>query len=237
MEDEGPARRRLEQMVRQHQSLTLAGSLRSGREAMEKLPDLGADLLLLDIQLKDKTIFEVLEQLPFPMEARIIFVTAYDQYALRAFEVEAVDYLLKPFDQQRFDQAIERVIRRAFTGLDEDLIRSIWENLSNKPERLQIPEGNKSHLFVAGDIQYIQADAYYAAFRTPEGKQLIRISLKKLESILPGEFVRINKSTIVNRNHIRKVEHRKNDSTVTMNSGDEFTVTFLSRYEINRSEV
>jgi len=234
VEDEGPARRRLEQMVQQHEVLTLAAALKSGREAMEKLPDLHADLLLLDIQLKDKTIFEVLDQLPIHQDSRIIFVTAYDQYAIKAFELEAIDYLLKPFDQQRFDQAIERVIRRELTGSYEDLMRILRQNLAKKQQRILIPEGKKSYHFTADDIQYIRADAYYAAFHTFENKQLIRISLKKLENILPLDFVRINKSTIVNRNHIRKIEHRKNDSTVTLKRGIEFTVSemYVDKFEV-----
>jgi len=222
VEDEGPARRRLEKMVEAHSSLHLIASLKSGQEAITQIPQYQPDLLLLDIQLKDKTAFEVLSQIQTSIDSKIIFITAYDKYAIKAFEVEAIDYLLKPYDEVRFNTSISRVIKNDNPPLDVTLLNALKESLQQDKPKIRIPEGNKNHLFLANDIIYIQSDKYYVYIHTKAEKRLIRITLKRLEAILPKDFIRINKSVIINSQYISQIEYQKTTSRILLINGNEF---------------
>ncbi len=222
VEDEGPARRRLEKMVEKHPFLELFMSLKSGQEAIDQIPQHQPDLLLLDIQLKDKTSFDVLAQIQNSIDSKIIFITAYDKYAIKAFEVEAIDYLLKPYDEIRFDTAISRVIKSNNPPLDATILNVLKQSLLGESSKINIPEGNKSHIFTANDILYIQSDKYYVYIHTNSEKRLIRITLKRLEAILPKKFIRINKSVIINTQYISQIEYQKISSKILLTNGDEF---------------
>ena len=222
VEDEGPARRRLEKMVHTHPTLELVASLKSGQEAINQIPKLQPDLLLLDIQLKDKTAFEVLDQLEHSINSKIIFITAYDKYAIKAFEVEAIDYLLKPYDETRFDSAIQRVIKNDKKVLNKEIISLLEESLLNTTKTLMIPEGNKNHIFQEDDITFIESDRYYVEVNTLMGKSVIRITLKSLESILPKKFLRINKSIIINTDFVSQIDHKKQSSKIKLKTNKEF---------------
>ncbi|WP_299525909.1 LytTR family DNA-binding domain-containing protein [Winogradskyella sp.] len=222
VEDEGPARRRLAKMVEAHPSLELITSLKSGQEAITQIPLHQPDLLLLDIQLKDKTAFDVLAHIQTSITSKIIFITAYDNYAIKAFEVEAIDYLLKPYDEVRFNTAISRVIKNNNPPLDATILNVLKKSLQGKNSKISIPEGNKTHLFLAKDIIYIQSDKYYVHVHTKAEKRLIRITLKRLEAILPKDFIRINKSVIINTQHISQIEYQKNSSRILLTNGGEF---------------
>jgi two-component system LytT family response regulator len=231
VEDVGPARRRLEKMVDRHPMLKLVDSLQNGQEAIERIPRSNPEILLMDIQLKDKTAFEVLDQISGQIDSRIIFTTAYDQYAIQAFEVEAVDYLLKPFDEERFNSAIQRIIRKEQPALNRDMIAMLEQQLNRKRSMIVIPEGNKQHLFGENDILYLLSDKYYVNIITPDQKKLIRITLKKLDGLLPDHFLRINKSTIINLHQVSQIEYHKITSKVVMKDGREFfsTATYNGR--------
>lgn len=222
VEDEGPARRRLENMVSDHERLTLVASLTSGREAMKRIPALHPDLLLLDIQLKDKTAFEVLQFIGNDIRARIIFITAYDKYAIQAFDVGAVDYLLKPYDDNRFNKAISRILEKENNAIDQNLLQILEKQIIDQgPATVIIPEGNKQHFFTPDDIVYIRSDRYYVHVHTMSDSKLIRITLKKLMSLLPTSFIRINKSTIINQTCIREIEYQKSSSRILLTNGVE----------------
>lgn len=222
VEDEGPARRRLEKMVQEHPALHLLASLKSGKEAVAEIPKLKPDLLLLDIQLKDKTAFEVLEHIQAFINSKIIFITAYDKYAIKAFEVEAIDYLLKPYDEVRFNAAIQRIVKKEQIALNDELISVLKTSLLSEQNKVVIPEGNKNHIYLNNDIIYIQSDKYYAFVFTTNSKKLVRITLKKLEQILPNHFIRINKSVIINTQFISQIEYQKNTSKVVLTNGEDF---------------
>ncbi|MEM9549114.1 MAG: LytTR family DNA-binding domain-containing protein [Bacteroidota bacterium] len=234
VEDEGPARRRLEKMVEKHPSLTLEAALESGLDAIEKIPLLDPDLLLLDIQLKDKTAFEVLEQISNQIKSKIIFITAYDKYAIKAFEVEAVDYLLKPYDDKRFDSAIQRVIKKDINTINSQLILALKESLRKEDSKIVIPEGNKKHHFSEKEVIYIQSDKYYANLHTLNEKRMIRVTLKKLEDILPPKLIRINKSIIINTEFISQIDYQKSSSRIVLKNGKEFFSTKTYNHKLLR---
>lgn len=231
VEDVGPARRRLEKMVEKHPLLKLVDSLKNGQEAIERIPLTNPEILLMDIQLKDKTAFEVLDQISERINSKIIFTTAYDQYAIKAFEVEAVDYLLKPFDEERFNSAIQRIIRQDRQTLGRDLLAMLERQLHPGKSIITIPEGNKQHLYGENDILYLLSDKYYVNIVTTEQKKLIRITLKKLDTLLPKHFLRINKSTIINLHQVSQIDYHKLTSKVIMKDGREFfsTATYNER--------
>lgn len=225
IEDEGPARRRMERLVKQHPNLDLVMSLRNGVEAVNKIPDVNPDILLMDIMLGDMTVFDVLNKIKGFVDTRIIFTTAHHDYALKAFEFGALDYLVKPFAQERFNTAIKRILIR-----EEHKNSSIQSHAVNKEglstkqnSTIQIPEGNKQHIFNERDIVYIQSDRYYVYINTLEEKRLIRITLKAIESILPGQFLRINKSIIINKDFITLIEFHKNCSNIKMINEQKFS--------------
>ena len=172
---------------------------------MEKNPD----LIFLDIQMPKISGFELLELLDNP--PLIIFTTAYDQYALKAFEKNAVDYLLKPFSKERFDQAIRKALSSIENNtstpeiehLKKQMITEVKENL----DRLVIKTGSRIKIIPIEEVVYFEAQDDYIAIHTQEGKYLKLLRMKQLESSLDAsEFVRIHRSFIVNLNHISQVE-------------------------------
>lgn len=225
VEDEAPALKRLVRMIEENPNLNLAGTAKSSASAKEIIIDSNLDLLLLDIQLKDATAFDLLQEIENHFSGKIIFITAYDSYAVKAFELEAMDYLLKPYTQERFNKAIERVISKTDNLMVKNIIQLLKEQTVHSPKTLSIPEGNKNHYIEKDKLLYLTADGYYTHFILKDGKKLIRISLKKLEEFLPDNFVRINKSTIINKDFIIESVHHKAVAKVIMADEYEFYVS------------
>lgn len=234
VEDEGPARRRLTAMVEQHSDLELLASLSNGSEAITAIPALRPELLLLDIELKDKTAFEVLEQVGDDFRGKVIFITAYDAYAVRAFEVEAIDYLLKPYDEERFRDAIRKVIRSPEAILGREILARLEESRAGTRGNIIIPEGSKDHIYRYDEIVYVQSDRYYAEVNTANEKRLIRITLKKLATMLPPNFLRISKSVILNTNYIVLIDHKKQVSRIKLKTKQEFYSSPTYQEELRR---
>jgi DNA-binding LytR/AlgR family response regulator len=225
VEDEGLARRRLESLVSEQDTLALIqDSAVNGREAIDKIKKYSPDLLLMDIQLKDFDSFEVIERTRFHVK-QVIFVTAYNTYAIKAFDIDAVDYLLKPFTKERFNSAIQKlVIRNYELGLKTiENILADYSSLSNG--KVVIPEGNTRHLIEENQIDYIYSQGYYVNFVMTGQKKLVRISLKSLEDILSPYFLRINKSTIINSTKIKQLVQYKISLKVIMYDHNEFFVS------------
>lgn len=232
VEDEGLSRRRLEKMVLRHNNLNLIpDSAKTGVEALRKIKNYDPDLIFMDIELKDFNAFEILTKLG-EIPAKIIFVTAFSDYAVKAFEVEAVDYLLKPFTYDRFLKAVSKVTARE-EKMDLDKIKKILlDPRSDTQNTVVIPEGNTSYFMDGNTIEYIYSQGYYVNFVIPNQKRLIRISLKALEGILPSNFLRINKSTIINRFHIKELVKNKSSLRITMKDGNDFNISELYRSKI-----
>lgn len=226
VEDEGLARRRMEKMVNEHEQLELLEhSARNGHEALRRITEYQPELIFMDIELKDSNAFDVLNKLE-PGQWKIIFVTAFNNYASRAFEVEAVDYLLKPYTEERFRKAVQRVLAREENHNLDEMKLFLERNLThNTQQKLVIPEGNTKHFLDGDSVHYIFGQGYYANIVMGHQKKLVRISLKALSSLLPSNFCRINKSTIINKSHIRELVRNKHSLKVIMQDQNEFYVT------------
>jgi len=224
VDDEGPALRRLRKMAEKNAHLELVDIAKSAAEAKEKIIQIKPDLLLLDIELKDATAFELLSEIENHFTGKIIFITAYDQYAVKAFELEVVDYLLKPYTQERFDTAIRKIISKNKQNDFKDLM-SLLKLHTVQPKLLTIPEGLKNHFIEKEKLYYLTGEGYYTNLILSEGKKNIRISLKKLEELLPKNFVRINKSTIINKDFVIESTHHKTTGKIVMTDKNEFYIS------------
>jgi len=197
VDDEPLARSNLSVLLRLDPAIEIVGECGSGMDALEKIRSARPDLLFLDVQMPECDGFDVLEMLGPDLPPAVVFVTAYDQYALRAFEAGALDYLLKPFDNPRFDRALERAklaIKRgngAPRALDRLAIKSVGEIL-----------------FVRiSEIDWIEAADYYACLHVGPRRHLLRRSMGDLEKELdPQAFCRIHRSTIVNLARVERME-------------------------------
>ena len=217
VDDEPLARAVVREYAGADPGIEIVADCANGFEAVKAVADLKPDLVLLDVQMPKLDGFEVLELLGH--EQTVIFVTAYDQYALRAFEVHAVDYLLKPYSAERFQEAIARARERmrAKTLLPvEELVRAAKPK-SGYTERVLIRDGANVHVLPADKIDYIEAQDDYVAFKS-EGKQYLKDqTLASVEGTLdPNRFVRIHRSFILNIDRLAKVELYAKDSRMAI---------------------
>ena len=211
IDDELLARHRIRELLKSHRDVEIIGEARNGKEAIETIARQRPDLVFLDVQMPDMDGFEILKKLDPASLPFVIFVTAYDQYALRAFEVHAVDYLMKPFDRERFGKAINHARSRlAAKGSDAQHLVSLLEDLSSRKtfvERFAIKNGETIHYIRASDVDSIEAEGNYVRLKVANSSYLLRDTLNNIESqIDPRLFVRIHRSTIVNMNRVRELQ-------------------------------
>jgi two-component system LytT family response regulator len=220
VDDELPARRLLSEYLRSHPEWTVVGEARDGLEAVRLAGELRPDLVLLDVQMPKLDGFEALGSID-PSVA-VIFTTAFDQYALRAFEVHAVDYLLKPFSQKRFDEALSRVTarlgaRRAVP--DHELARAARAS-GAFPERLVARDGGTLTIVQVDDVDYFQGQDDYVEVFFRGRSCLLSQTLRSLESTLdPSQFVRIHRSYLLNALRIDRVEPADGSGRVVVLQG------------------
>jgi len=219
VDDEPLARSVVREYATADPTLEVVADCANGFEAVKAVSELKPDLVLLDVQMPKLDGFEVLELLG--REQAVVFITAYDQYALRAFEVHAVDYLLKPFSADRFQEAMERARERlrarAAAPLDVDAIVRDARPKPGPAERVLIRDGANVHVLPVDKIDYVEAQDDYVAFKS-EGKQFLKDqTLSAVESTLdPARFVRIHRSYILNIDRIAKVELYAKDSRIAI---------------------
>jgi two-component system LytT family response regulator len=215
VDDEPLAREMLREMLEGDQDVTIVGESCNGREALEAIRAHSPDLLFLDVQMPEVGGFEVLASLEKGKIPYVIFVTAYDQYAVRAFEVQALDYLLKPFDQERFDVSWQRakaqIIRNRNGGVSMDRrILALLEELKagNKfLERLVIKAGGRIYFLETSEIDWIEAEGNYVSVHSAKKSHMLRETISSLESQLdPKKFVRIHRSAIVRLDFIQELQ-------------------------------
>ena len=216
VDDEELARRRVLNLLEDVTEIKVIGECSNGQTAIKKINAEKPDIIFLDINMKDMNGFEVLQKIEIRPKPIVVFVTAYDSYATRAFDVEAFDFLLKPFKDQRFFKTVERVLHTSRTETDalfEQRIKELFRIFSSeakqvKPGKIPVKQGNKTILIDPPDILYIIASGYYAEIYTGEGKYVLRESLNNLEEQLEGgNFFRIHRSTIVNVDHVKEIVH------------------------------
>lgn len=194
VDDEPLARANLVNLLRTDPDIAILGECSSGADAVKVVRDLKPSLLFLDIQMPDCDGFSVLESLAADVPAAVVFVTAYDQYALKAFEAEALDYLLKPYADARFF----RVLSRAKASL----AHRPTENLGR--ERIMLRSAGRISFLAAEEIDWIEAADYYSCLHVRARTHLLRRSMAELErDLAPNHFCRIHRSTIVNLSRVR----------------------------------
>lgn len=219
IDDEPLARSRIRKLLEQVPYVTVIGEGKNGREAKRLISDYAPDLVFLDIQMPDLNGFEVLSKsepgiLPF-----IIFVTAYDKYALRAFDVHAVDYLLKPFDDERFMQALEQARKQIELEnnalLHHKLVHLLEIYQYEQSETLhafEIKDKGKTLWINVEDVYWLEAEGNYLKIHVAQQAYPIRQTLQELETQLnPAQFLRIHRSFIINANYIKQVRYRGNN--------------------------
>ncbi len=239
VDDEPLARTRIKRMLQNIGHIEIAGECADGREATEQIPKIQPDVLLLDVQMPEMDGFQVLQKLGsnFPY---VIFVTAYDQYALRAFEVYALDYLLKPFNETRLKKALDRarwqVELKNTAGFTEQ-ISTLLNELKEKPhlDRLVMKDDRKIWFVPVLSIDWIEADGKYVNVHVGKDSHLLRESLTALETKLnPKLFARIHRSSIVNLERIKELQPWfHGDYRVILSNGTELILsrTYRKRFQ------
>ena len=211
VDDEELARGYLREMLAAHPEIEIVAECANGFEAVKAIAETAPDLLFLDVQMPKLDGFEVLELI----EARgpegtpaVIVVTAYDQYAMKAFDAHAVDYLLKPFSAERFERAVERAKARLGERKSEP---------GQRPQRLAVRDGTRVHVIPIEKLDYAEAQDDYVALHSGGKSYLKQQTIGSLESLLaPARFVRIHRSAIVNLERVARIEPYAKESRVAI---------------------
>jgi two-component system LytT family response regulator len=227
VDDEPLARRRIRDLLAQAEDVEIIAVCANGEEAIHTIDESRPDLLFLDVQMPEVDGFDVLQAIGFGHVPVVIFVTAYDQFALRAFEAHALDYLLKPFDDERFQATLQRArerIRQQHGGdLDRRLRALLDEARGDRGylQRLVVPAGHRSIFIRTDEIDWIEAERNYIRLHVRSQAHLLRENLSRIESALdPAKFCRIHRSTIVNIDRIHAVESfARGEYLVTLHDG------------------
>ncbi len=220
VEDEPPARRQLVKLLKRYDDMRVVAECANGEEALEAVRALNPDVLLLDIQMPGLNGFEVISRLPEDALPAVVFVTAFDQFAVRAFEVHALDYILKPVDDERFERAMKWVRGHLDGPALRELQTSIAALVQAAPAnqaaasrapgwatRLAVKVDGRLMFLPTGAITHVTAEGCYARIHTRTRTYLIREALSSLEARLPpGRFARIHRSTIVNLAGVQSIE-------------------------------
>lgn len=216
VDDELPARKRVLKLLEDFDDFKVIGESGNAGDAIAKIEKLEPDLVFLDIQMPDMDGFSVISKINLQRPPHIIFATAFDQYALQAFEVCAVDYLLKPFDKERFENALSRAkehiqLKRTekFSHKLMDLVKVYQQDQTNLIEVFTIKGKNRDVYVGVEEVSYIEASGNYVTLHTEEAKHLYRITMSELEEQLPkDQFIRIHRSLIVNKRYVKSVRYR-----------------------------
>lgn len=225
-DDERPAREGIRERLRRHRDVTIAGEAADGRATIEIVTETRPDLLFLDVQMPLVNGIEVVEHLAEVHLPVVIFVTAYDRYALRAFDVNAIDYLLKPYTDERFEAALSRARDRLARDQPEERLDSLAGLVGGHKRylaRLPVRNGDQYLLLRVERIDWIAAAGNYVELHAGTASYLHRVTLSGIEAHLdPGRFARIHRSTIVNVDRIAGIRPTANgDFVVALTNGPE----------------
>lgn len=216
VDDEPLARAVIREYLRAHPGVEIAAECGNGFDAVKAVAELRPDLVFLDVQMPKLSGFEVVELLG--REVPVVFTTAYDQYALRAFEVHAVDYLLKPFDERRFAEALSRARARLQASAEPPDLGLLAAGARQGPaERVLIRDGSQVHVLPVDRLDYVEAQDDYVSFKADGRTYLKDQTMAALEATLdPARFVRIHRSYLLNIDRIARVELYAKDSRVAI---------------------
>ncbi|MDD8018762.1 MAG: response regulator [Bacteroidota bacterium] len=227
IDDEELARSLVREYLSAHDNISIVAECANGFEAVKEISERHPDVIFLDIQMPKLSGFEVLELLE--NQPAVIFVTAFDQYALKAFEVHAVDYLLKPFSKERFDEALRLALQRLDNNQPVNVaeLTAAVQPKDQPLERVLVKEGNKVHVIPVEKIDYIEAQDDYVAFHV-DGKSYLKMQrLSTLEFLLDKRrFVRIHRSYILHLDRLAKIElYAKDSRTAILKDGTKLPVS------------
>jgi two-component system LytT family response regulator len=213
IDDEPLARRALIRFLRFHKDVEIIGECGDGASAITASRILFPDLLFLDIRMPEKDGFEVVSALANDRAPAVVFISAYDQHAIRAFEVHAVDYLLKPFSGSRLSKALDHVRERTNRAIDTNALELLLaetrrqSKITPHSSRFPVMQNGRIRLLPASDIEHIEAMGNYARLHTRAASFEIRETMQTLENKLdPAQFVRIHRSSIVNLDFVQEIQ-------------------------------
>jgi two-component system, LytTR family, response regulator len=205
VDDERLARSELRRLLRAHPEIEIIGEAADAAQAKEKIRTLHPDLVFLDVQMPGRTGFELLAELAEP--PRVIFTTAYDQYALKAFDFGALDYLLKPIEPSRLARALARLKQNADTEPPASWQTDTALGVLGENDQVFLKDGDHCWLVRVGEIRLLESEGNYARIYFAENRPLIPRSLQTLETRLdPQHFLRVSRQHIINLRFVRKVE-------------------------------
>lgn len=234
VDDEPLARRRIKKLIAAHHDIDLAAECNNGKDAVAVIESLHPDLVFLDVQMPEWNGFDVIERLEIESLPVIIFVTAYDTYAIKAFDVHAIDYILKPFDDERFFHALDRArefIRQKETGIWARRVYDMMTSLHPMQEpvslaskryldRIVVKSAGRIHFVPTETVDWIEASGKYLDLHSGKTTHRIRESISELELKLdPKIFLRIHRSYIINVGRIREMQSwHKGEYIVILNN-------------------
>jgi two-component system LytT family response regulator len=248
VDDEPIARRTIRDLLVPDPEIEIIGECSSGSEAVKFIRKKLPDLLFLDVQMPGMNGFEALERIEHEQIPAIVFVTAFDQYALKAFEMHALDYLLKPFTDKRFEEALRQakthVELREINRLSQSLLTLLGDQVGRESPalkrkslltRFMIRSGGRVAFIKAHDVDWIAADDYYIKLHVGSKSHLLRVSMNELEEKLDAKtFLRIHRSAIVNLDRVKELQQNPNgEYVVVLKDGTELK---LSRSRRERLE-
>lgn len=248
VDDEQLARRGLEIRLADYTDIEICGQCRNGREALEAVREHAPDLMFLDVQMPGMDGFEVLRRLSGSTMPGVIFVTAYDEYALKAFDANALDYLLKPINDERLAEAIARARQHEsekladeqrnkllklvceITGREltlEEALADTVQSGQSYPQRIAIRDGSQTNLVEVETIDWVDAAGDYMCVHAAGDTFVLRGTMKRLEELLdPHIFVRVHRSAIVNRHRVQKMRpHRNGEYFLTLGNDTELKLS------------
>jgi len=240
IDDEMPARDLIRHYLQTHSGIEITGEADNGFTAMKLIRELNPQLIFLDVQMPKLTGFEMLELMDAP--PAIIFSTAFDQYAIRAFELNAVDYLLKPYSKERFDAAVQKALARIQSGTPAQPEIQKFKNstapLQGTLTRIAVKDRQQIHVIPVNDIDFLEADGDYVKLHTAKKAYLKEKTMKYFEENLPAQqFIRIHRSYIVNVNEVAKIELYEKDSYRVHLKNGEFLKASSSGYKALKAAV
>jgi two-component system LytT family response regulator len=217
VDDEPLARRRVRRLLAECDEVEVVGEVGDGRAAVTAIDELRPDLVFLDVQMPDLDGFGVLAEVAAAAMPVVVFVTAYNEHALAAFEVSALDYVLKPFEKKRFEKALERALERLRekrSGLLQEQLAGLLKATQVEPaaapaktlKRLAVRRGERVSFVTLTEVDWLEADGPYVRLHVGKSSHLVRDSLKRLEKALdPAEFARVHRSAMVRIDRVEEL--------------------------------
>jgi len=242
VDDEPPARELIATLLREDPDVEVAGECANGRSAVAAIERLSPDLVFLDVQMPGLDGFGVLSALPMERWPLIVFVTAYDKHAVRAFEVHALDYLLKPFEYDRLRQAVQRAraeLQQSDDTLSQTRLLALLEDIQQRSQnwdRLAVRDSRRITFFKPEEIDWIETEGNYVRLHVGGKSHLLRQTMNTAEARLGSKkFLRISRSTLVNLERVKEWEPLfHGDSLLTLEDGTRLTVSRIYREGLDR---